>query len=138
MCYLCDTCGMKFNFLKSLIRHEQTVHNKILYGCSLCSKKFSRKDNFSRHVQHTHGLIGTDKVLKMRSVNIENEIKSVSVKNVVNYGASTWKNFYDKGNSVKESERKNTDTKFSNTRDSDDELLLEAANKIDANSMDVQ
>ncbi|XP_050526647.1 uncharacterized protein LOC126897236 isoform X3 [Daktulosphaira vitifoliae] len=83
-------------------------------------------------------LIGTDKVLKMRSVNIENEIKSVCVKNVVNYGASTSKNFYDKGNSVKESERKNTDTKFSNTRDSDDKLLLEAANKIDANSMDVQ
>lgn len=49
MDYTCKTCSKQFTQLRSLSRHERSIHGEKRFCCDQCSESFTRKDALKRH-----------------------------------------------------------------------------------------
>ena len=57
MDYSCKTCSKTFTQLRSLIRHERSVHGGKRFYCDQCDESFTRKDDLKRHQKQHQGMI---------------------------------------------------------------------------------
>ena len=49
--HVCETCNKKFTYNWTLVRHQQSVHQRLfIHTCPICSKTFNRKDVLAHHV----------------------------------------------------------------------------------------
>ena len=57
MDYSCKICLKTFSQLRSLRRHERSIHGEKKFSCDQCSKSFRRKDGLKRHQKQHQGII---------------------------------------------------------------------------------
>ena len=57
MDYSCKTCSKTFTQLRSLRRHERSVHGGKRFHCDQCDDSFTRKDDLKRHQKQHQGMI---------------------------------------------------------------------------------
>ncbi|XP_028414926.1 uncharacterized protein LOC114538015 [Dendronephthya gigantea] len=57
MSFTCKTCSKNFTQLRSLTRHERSVHGEKKFVCDQCSASFTRKDDLKRHKKRHEGTI---------------------------------------------------------------------------------
>ncbi|KAG0215660.1 hypothetical protein BGX28_008906 [Mortierella sp. GBA30] len=82
----CSTCGQRFAGPAVLIRHMESIHEKLLWSCVGCKSNLSRRDAVTRHINlspmdsicRTVGRIGQIKTLN--GVEVHYEISSYRAK----------------------------------------------------------
>ncbi|XP_039259709.2 uncharacterized protein LOC120336165 [Styela clava] len=52
--HTCEICSKKFTVRGRLLRHQQSVHNKLRHKCRECGKLFTRSDALKRHCIKFH------------------------------------------------------------------------------------
>ena len=57
MDYTCKICLKTFSQLRSLRRHERSIHGEKKFSSDRCSKSFRRKDDLKRHQKQHQGII---------------------------------------------------------------------------------
>ena len=57
MDYSCKTCSKTFTQLRSLRRHERSVHGGKRFHCDQCDESFTRKDDLKRHQKQHQEMI---------------------------------------------------------------------------------
>ena len=50
----CELCSSEFNTKRSLIVHNQQIHERIRFSSEQCEKSYTSKQNLEHHMQSVH------------------------------------------------------------------------------------
>ena len=80
------TCPSDFNSEKDMLRHYQTVHEKLAFKCPFCSHLVKRRDNLKTHITRHHKDKSdfTNKPDWFKKCDIKTEVKETVYKNPEN------------------------------------------------------
>ncbi|XP_065558906.1 protein tramtrack, beta isoform-like isoform X2 [Artemia franciscana] len=52
--FVCDICSKQFTRKSTLIRHVESLHEKLHFNCPYCPQVFVRRDHVHRHIRNHH------------------------------------------------------------------------------------